>query len=334
MSHEYPSKVLITGGREVGGVTSFAEGLCAGFTELGVSVEIVPPSGVFRRWRDLRNPRILKILGTSAIFAAPLARRAICVAHGFPCAAHQGWVNTLAKLASYRMATASRGAQFVPVSDYSALHLHFIFNLRVDAVIRNPLHPLFIEEANLTNANREALVFVGRLHQAKNVDLLLPAMLDVLDENPGLRAWIIGDGPTRPQLERIAAGDSRIEFLGSLEPVQVRERLRRSCVFVSGCPHEALGIAYIEALSQGCAVAMPASGGGLEIAPELIGKQIQLFPVAEQREAVAAALGAALRAESTAVSLARYSPRAVAEAYLAVDARFSAKGDFRAVAAT
>jgi glycosyltransferase involved in cell wall biosynthesis len=309
-------------------VTSFAEGLGTGFIELGIPVEIVSPSRIFRHWRELRNPRILKILSTSAIFAASIARRAICVAHGFPCAAHQGWPNTLAKLASYRLATASRGAQLVPVSDYAALHLRFIFDLRVDAVIHNPVYPLFLENQPERDTPRQAIIFVGRLHQSKNVDRLLPAMRDVLDENAGLRAWIVGEGPMRSELERIAAGDERIEFVGALAPAQVRERLRQSRVFVSACPHEALGIAYIEALSQGCAVAMPASGGGLEIAPELVGNGIQLFPITVPREAVASALRKALLATPKAVSLAAYSPRAVAEAYLAVDARFSAQGKF------
>jgi glycosyltransferase involved in cell wall biosynthesis len=328
MKHEYPSKVLITGGHEIGGVASFAEGLRAGFTELEIPAEIVSPSRIYLRWRSLRNPGILKILGTSAIFSAAVARRAICVAHGFPCAAHQGWPNMLAKLLSYRLATASQGAQFVPVSDYSALHLHFIFNLRVDAVIHNPVSPLFLEDQPLEQLQREAITFVGRLHRSKKVDRLLPAIRDVMDENPGLRAWIIGSGPMRLELERVAAGDERIEFLGALQPVQVRDRLRRSRVFVSACSHEALGISYIEALSQGCSVAMPASGGGLEIAPELIGNTIQLFPITVPREGVAFALRKALLAKPNPVCLAAYSPRAVAGAYLAADARFSQRGRF------
>src|ERR1035437_7601823 len=116
MKHEYPSKVLITGGREIGGVRSFAEGLDAGFAALGIPVEIVSPAHILRHWRELRDARILKILSTTAVFAAPFARRALCMAHGVPCAVHQGWPRTLAILASYRLANASRGAQVVEVS--------------------------------------------------------------------------------------------------------------------------------------------------------------------------------------------------------------------------
>jgi hypothetical protein len=75
---------------------------------------------------------------------------------------------------------------------------------------------------------------------------------------------------------------------------------------------------------------MPASGGGLEIAPELIGNSIQLFPVTAPRAGIASALRNALLVETKAVSLNAYSARAVAQSYLAVDARFSAQGRFHA----
>lgn len=323
-----PAKVLISDGKPAGGIASFAEALRRGFKELGLLAEVAAPMSILRQPRALRDPAVLKILSTADVFAAPLARRALCMAHGFPCAAHQGWPKTLAILGSYRLVNASRGAQLVAVSDYSALHLRSIFALRVDAVIRNPVNPLFLEAAPEISAKREAITYVGRLHSSKNLHRLLPAMRDVLDENPGLRAWIVGDGPMRPELERIAAQDARIEFFGALSAMDVRDRLRRSRVFVSGCLTEALGIAYIEALGQGCAVAMPASGGGLEIAPERIGNRIQLFPASLDQRQIASALRRALVATPPAPDLSEFSARATAEAYLAADARFSAQGKF------
>lgn len=323
-----PTKVLITGGKPAGGVASFAEGLRAGFEELGIPVEVIPSRQIFARWRELRDPSVLKILSLTAAFAAPVARRAICVAHGFPCAEYQGWLRTLAILASLRLATASKGAQLVVVSNYSALHLKSIFALQIDAIIHNPVNPIFLEQFAREEYKREAITYIGRLDRAKHVDELLPAMHDVLRENPGLRAWIIGAGAMRPELERIASGDERIEFLGPLAPLQVRERLRRSLAIVSGNPTEPFGIVYLEALSQGCAIAMPASGGGLEIAPELIGKTVQLFPASSSRHEIARAIRTCLSEASLTAQLAAYSPRQVAENYLNVDTYFS--GTYRA----
>jgi hypothetical protein len=76
MKRAYPSRILITGGHEVGGVSTFAEALGEGFNALGISAEIVSPSLIFARWRDLRDPRVLKILSTAAVFAPPSAGRA------------------------------------------------------------------------------------------------------------------------------------------------------------------------------------------------------------------------------------------------------------------
>jgi glycosyltransferase involved in cell wall biosynthesis len=337
MSYSPPERVLISGGREAGGVRSYAEALHTGFLSLGIPAEIVAPSQLALRWRDLWDCRALKILSTKAVLLAPISRRAVCMAHGIPCVAHSGWLKTLGVLASLELANSSPGTQLVAVSDYSALHLHVIFNLRLDGVIRNPMQSVFLDPiasspASLEAdwASRNAITYAGRLHPAKNVDRLLPAMRDLLDEYPRLRAWIIGSGSARASLERMAAGDSRVEFLGALPPLELRARLRRTKVFISGTPTEALGIAYLEALSQGCAVAMPASGGGLEIAPELIGSRIQLFSSSMARAAIIGALRKALAASHGEDTLPAYSPRAVAEAYLATDVRFSAKGKFRA----
>jgi hypothetical protein len=104
----------------------------------------------------------------------------------------------------------------------------------------------------------------------------------------------------------------------------VRAWLRRTRVFVSGCETEALGIAYLEALSQGCNVVMPACGGGVEIAPGLIGRTIHLYS-GEGSEPVARALRRALAATPAEISLAAYSSRAIAQAYLAADSCCAAK---------
>jgi glycosyltransferase involved in cell wall biosynthesis len=337
MSYCYPQKVLITGGREAGGLRSFAEALRIGFLDLGIPTEIVSPLQMLLRRTDLWDFRVLKILSTTAVFAAPISRRAICVAHGFPCVAHSGWLKTLGVLASLELANACPGAQLVAVSEYSSLQLRTIFNLRLDGVIHNPVQSLFLDPFDSGGASpetdwasRDAITYAGRLDRSKNVDRLLPAMQDLLNENRGLRAWIIGGGPARASLERIAAGDTRVEFLGCLPSLEVRARLRRTKVFVSGSPTEPFGIVYLEALSQGCAVAMPASGGGLEIAPQLIGSRIHLFPASMARASVTGALRQGLTLARREETVLAYSPRVVAEAYLAADARFSAKGTFAA----
>jgi|GEM_PF-4176381 len=69
---------------------------------------------------------------------------------------------------------------------------------------------------------------------------------------------------------------------------------------------------------------MPACGGGVEIAPELIGNAIHLYS-GEGSEPVARALRNALAAVAAEISLATYSSRSIAQAYLAVDCCDSAQ---------
>lgn len=320
MESDTPKKVLITGGREVGGLSSFAEALAEGFTELGIPAEIIPPSRIWSRWRDLRNPEILKILSTTAVFAAPFAKRAICVAHGCPCADVQGWRKVFGFLASYKLTNLCRKTPLVAVSEYSAIHLLHIFNVRFEAVIQNPVKQVFLEKYPGPDPERCYITYVGRLHPSKNVHRLLPAIRTVLDETPGLRACIIGDGDQKNMLQT-AYADQRIEFTGALNSAAVREKLRSTLVFVSGNQTEPFGITYLEALSQGCNVAMPASGGGLEIHPDLIGTQIHLLPISLELGGVVAGLSRALNSRGELISLTDHGVTAVAAAYLKVDAQ-------------
>jgi glycosyltransferase involved in cell wall biosynthesis len=320
-----PKRVLITGGHELGGVASFAEALGGGFQDLGIPAEVLSPSQLLRRWRTLRDPEVLKILSTTAVFAAPLARRVICIAHGVPSAEAQGWSRVIGVPFSFKYANAVPGAQVVAVSHYTAATIGGIFNVRFDGVVLNPIKPIYLESPGAAT-DRCYVTFVGRLVALKNVHRLLPAVLDLLQEVPWLRTCIIGDGPQRSVLEAIARGNERVEFKGNPGDHAVRECLRRTRVFISGNTTEGLGITFLEALSQGCVVAMPACGGGLELALERVGHGVQLLPISLNRAEVLSILRRAIQLESVPMSMDTYSPRAVASAYLEVDSRRATPG--------
>jgi glycosyltransferase involved in cell wall biosynthesis len=315
MSTKAISKVLLTGGFQFGGVHAFACALAHGFEVLGYPAEVIPPLTIFRRWRDLRDPSVLKILSTQAVFAAPFARNAICMAHGFPRPDAQGWAKTLGVLLSLKIANWSSSCRLVSVSDYVAVHLRSIYNLRVDAMIHNPVQEVFLQP-QIVQEGRHYLTYVGRLVPAKNVHRLLPAMLQMLDFDSRLRICIAGDGPQREELEAMAQGNLRVEFTGNLDSHAIVKQLQKTRVFVSGCETEAFGVAYLEALSQGCIVAMPACGGGMEIDLETIGSQIQLLPLSFDTEAIVAVLRRALSASNVAYDISKYRDGHVASQYI------------------
>lgn len=326
MTTANPKRVLITGGREIGGVGSFADSLRQGFNELGIPVEVLPPGHIFRRWRDLRDPEILKILSTSAVFAAPFSRRAICLAHGVPRADYQGWWKLLAIVGSFKLASICVGTQLVSVSHFTAATLRAVFDVQSDAVIHNPVKPIYLERSAEPPQERSYITYVGRLIAAKNLHRMFPAILDLLNESPGLRACIIGEGELRSELEGMIDNDPRFEFKGTPDDCTVRELLRQTRVFVSGNEVEGFGITYLEALTQGCIIAMPAGGGGLEIASDKVGGAVQLLPLSWDRAEVLATLRRALLQRWSPICTATFTVSSVVDSYLRVDRRFLPDG--------
>lgn len=328
MPDRLPSKVLITGGHEIGGVASFAEALQRGFSEHGIESKIIPPSRVLGHMKELRDPGILKILSTTALFAAPLARRAICMAHGVPRADYVGFRKAAGIIASFQVAARSSGAQLVSVSYYTAATLRALFDIRTDAVIQNPLKPVFLEPYRYDPSGRCLITYAGRLITVKNVHRIIPALKDLLVEMPELRICIVGEGHLRPELEKMVAGDSRFEFKGGPDDLTLRDYLRKTRVFVSANEIEGFGITYLEAMTQGCVVAMPAGGGGMEISLQRIGRGVQLLPISWDRAELLAAFREALLQDWSPIDTEKFSAAAAAGFYLDVDARFSPRGRF------
>ncbi len=102
------------------------------------------------------------------------------------------------------------------------------------------------------------LVYTGRLDAVKRVDVLVRALAGV----PGAVLVLVGEGPDRARLERVArdAGvHDRVRFAGLVEDVS--EHLRAADAFVTPSVAEGLSNALLEALACGLpALAAPASG--------------------------------------------------------------------------
>ena len=115
----------------------------------------------------------------------------------------------------------------------------------------------------------EALVTVGHLVARKRHADVVRALAALRDRRPRLRYVVIGDGPEREALARLAAergvGD-RVDLLGQLGHAAALERARRCALFVMPSVDEAFGVAYVEAMAAG----VPAIGARGEPGPEEI----------------------------------------------------------------
>lgn len=97
---------------------------------------------------------------------------------------------------------------------------------------------------------------VGRLNVIKDQDTLLRAMARVASRIPGVVLWIVGDGETREQLERLSHDlglDGVVRFWG--KRADAPELLGQMDVYVfSTSRDEGFGIAIIEAMAAGLPV--------------------------------------------------------------------------------
>ncbi|HEX6459998.1 MAG TPA: glycosyltransferase [Thermoleophilaceae bacterium] len=107
---------------------------------------------------------------------------------------------------------------------------------------------------------------VGR---KRHVDVL-HALTVITARVPDARWVVIGDGPERPALERLAADlgvTDRIDWLGQLPPDEALRELSRCHVMALPSLDEAFGVAYVEALACGLpAIGCRGEGGPEEIA--------------------------------------------------------------------
>jgi teichuronic acid biosynthesis glycosyltransferase TuaC len=103
-----------------------------------------------------------------------------------------------------------------------------------------------------TEAFPNTILSVGNLIPIKGHELVLRALATVLPRHPHLLIEIIGDGPERNRLVKLAADlnlSERVRFLGRRTRKQVADAMRRSVLFVLPSRYEGLGCVYLEAMS-------------------------------------------------------------------------------------
>ncbi len=142
------------------------------------------------------------------------------------------------------------------------------------------------------------LVTVGHLIARKRHADVLRALWLLRDAQPAVEWVVVGDGPEREPLERLAAElglAERVRFTGALPHARALEEARRGGVFVLPSVDEAFGVAYVEAMAG----AVPAIGCRGEDGPEEIaaaGEGIRLVAPGDPED-LARELGALLEAD-------------------------------------
>jgi glycosyltransferase involved in cell wall biosynthesis len=159
----------------------------------------------------------------------------------------------LARMAQWDAATAPRVNRFVANSAHVARRIARYYN-RVAIIVYPPVDTTFYEPADVTPASH--FLIVSALVPYKRVELAIEAC-----SRAGASLRIVGDGPDRERLERMAGPN--IEFLGKLSDAGIRDEYRRTAaVLLPG--EEDFGIVPVEAQACGRPVVALARGGALE----------------------------------------------------------------------
>jgi glycosyltransferase involved in cell wall biosynthesis len=185
------------------------------------------------------------------------------------------------------------------------------------AVIHNPL-PEIESITGLAAVGDTPFTFisVAYLRPEKRLDILLQAFARLLDMEQNALLKLVGDGPLRVQLEKLADRlgiRDRVTFVGNLDRRAMRDELLSSHCLVLSSEVETFGLALVEAMACGLPVISTRCGGPEDIVTDEAGV---LVPVNN-------AVSLSLAMGELMTNLSRYSP-AIIQAY--AQEHFSSEG--------
>ena len=108
----------------------------------------------------------------------------------------------------------------------------------------------------------QMVLTVGRVERYKNVDLIIRAFSGVRTE---ATLVVVGDGPDRPRLERLAASVGRVRFTGRISDAELEALLSAADVVTSASDYEAFGLVVADGLAAGARVVASGIPAHLEI---------------------------------------------------------------------
>ena len=234
--------------------------------------------GPYQRLLGERRPSLIHAhFGVEGVYALPLARRLniplVTTFHGF-----DATLSTAALLCSpawanyplFRRRLARQGDLFLCASSFirdrvvamgfpeARTRIHYI---GVDCQAIRPRDP---------GEETPTILHVARLVEVKGAEYLIRAFGAVGKQHANVRLVIIGDGPLKRPLQKLARAlglEQRVQFLGALPHDQVLTWMRRAALLVLPSVRtasgrvEGLGMVLLEAAASGVPVVGSRQGG-------------------------------------------------------------------------
>lgn len=185
------------------------------------------------------------------------------------------FARTIGELDPFVRQTARRAALTLAKSPQTAARVSALGGKKVmvfpeAALPENELQQLGCLPA--PQADRFRLVSLGRLIHWKGPEYALRAFAQFHRQFPAGEYWLIGEGPERPRLERLARElgvESSAIFLGQLKRAEVLEKLAASSALVHPSLHDSGGWVCLEAMAAGRpVVCLDIGGPALQVTAE------------------------------------------------------------------
>lgn len=137
-----------------------------------------------------------------------------------------------------------------------------IKKILLDSGVKSPIYviPSGVDIRKFSPSNRMhrkkiVILWVGRLGKEKSLDVLLKAFSIVHKKFKNTKLEIVGDGPDRERLEKIAKDlEIDVEFKGYIKENELIRCYKKADIFVSPSTTETQGLSVLEAMSSGCAI--------------------------------------------------------------------------------
>lgn len=102
--------------------------------------------------------------------------------------------------------------------------------------------------------NEKVVLFLGRVAEEKSVDLILKNMPQLFKTNPNTKFLIVGDGPSKNDLEKLAKDlniSDKVIFTGKVAWKEVPKYYSIADIFVNASITETQGLTFLEAMASG-----------------------------------------------------------------------------------
>lgn len=132
------------------------------------------------------------------------------------------------------------------------------------------------------------LLAIGRLARPKRPDLVVRAVAELLRRYPGVHLRLVGDGPLRPEVERLLSRlglAEHVSLVGTRDDIP--ELVRTAACLVLASDYEGCPVSVIEAMAAAVPVVATRVGG----VPELVDERTGVLVEPGDHSALAAAVG-------------------------------------------